>query len=712
MFPLSMPDPAQLPAEEKELVTLVSEYEASRLFVERARLQKPGFALTAENAADVAAICHRLDGIPLAIELAAARVRSLSVEQIASRLQDRFSLLTGGSSTALLRHQTLRATIEWSHGLLTEGERRLMDRLCVFAGGWTLEAAEAICSGDGIKKGEVLDLLTGLVDKSLVIFEHLDARPRYRLLETIREYGGEQLEATGLLVPMRQKHLDYFLNLAEDAELHLTGAQQVEWLQRLESEHDNLRAALHWSQIDKESDLAGLRLVGALWQFWHIRSYWSEGRDYLQAALSLKAASQRTLARAKALNGAGYLARNQADYAAAQTLCEESLSIASELENKSQISISLYNLGVNAFYQGDFVKARSFYEECLAIRRKLGDKQGIAEALLSLGNVATEQGDYLAAEAPYEQSLKMRQELGDKRGIAYSFNSLATVARLQGDYMKARALYEESLAIRRELGDKRGIAESLHNLGIVATEQGDYAQARAFYEESLAIRRQVGDKRGIAYSLSGLGTLAHRQADYARARTRYEEGLAIRRELGDKWGTAHSLGNLAVVAEEQGDFTAARALQEESLVIRREMGDRWGMALSLNNLGHVAFHLGDYAQSRTLYAESLTTRRELGDKQGIAYSLKAMADLAAAQGQIERAARLWAAAEALRETIGHAMATKDKEEYDRQVMEARAACCDEEFKKLWREGQEMTLEQAVEYALQDKQQESTGRPAE
>jgi|SRR5579871_57973 len=298
------------------------------------------------------------------------------------------------------------------------------------------------------------------------------------------------------------------------------------------------------------------------------------------------------------------------------------------------------------------------------------------------------------------------------RARAKALNGAGNLAWRQGDFAAARALYEESLAIYRELGNKSGIAASLGNLGNVAKEQGDYAAARALYEESLAIRRELGDKLGIAISLLNLGNVAKDRGDYAAARALYEESLAIRREIGDKWGIAYSLMNLGNVAYHQGDYAAARALYEESLAIKKELGDKQGIAYSLYNLGIVAGEQGDYAAARTLHEESLAIERELGNKHGIAYSLEGMAELAGGQGQTEPAVRLWAAADALREAIGSPLSPNEKEELDRKVATARASLGEEAFAEAWEQGQAMTIEQAIEYALQEDPQESKERPAE
>ena len=674
---LPAPDPAQLPRNEKEIATIVSEYDAVRLFVERARLHKPDFTLTPQNVVLVASVCCRLDGLPLAIELAAARVPVLSVEEINARLEDRFRLLTGGSRTALPRQQTLRAALDWSYDLLTQQERQLLQRLSVFAGGWTLEAAEQV-TGDREKRKseetssfrlpvsdscipshEVLDLLASLVAKSLVITEEREGKTRYRLLETIRAYGWERLQEAGGEKVWLDRHLEYFLKLAEEAEPNLAGAKQAEWLERLESEHDNLRAAISWRRQESDSAEAGLRLAGAVGRFWSVHGYWSEGRGHLQALLSQEAARQETPARAKALTAAGRLAQSQGDYGAACALYEESLAISRKGGDKPGMAASLGGLGIVASHQGNNAVAKSFYEQCLAIHRELGDLRGISISLNNLGNVAYDQGDFGAAKALYEEGLAIDRELGNKRGAASSLGNLGNVAHSQGDDTVAKSFYEQCLAIYRELGDRWGVAISLHNLGGVAHDQGDYGAATALHEESLAIYREIGDRQGTASALTSLGMVAYQQADYVTARVLYEQGLVINREIGNKSGIASSLGNL----------------------------------------GNVAYSQGDSGAARVLYEKSLTIRREIGDKLNISWVLLEIADISAQQEQMERAVRLWAAAEVLRESIGSSLLPYMRSKHDCALAAARDSLGETAFEKAWEQGRAMSLDQAIAYAL-------------
>ena len=479
----------------------------------------------------MASLCCHLDGIPLAIELAAARVRSLSVEEIDSKLDQRFRLLTGGSRTVLLRHQTLRSLIDWSYDLLNDPERSLLRQLSVFAGGWTLAAGERVCAAEGMENWAFLDQLTSLADKSLVVAEQMDGRSRYRLLETVRQYARDRLVECGGSEAVRRRHRDYFLTLAEEAEPKLKGAEQAMWLQGLEEEHENLRIGLEWSLVEEGSG-SGLRQCGALQQFWVTRGHLSEGRAWCGRVLDKPGAEDRTPERAKVLHVDGGL----------------------------------------AFHLGDFSDARARFEESLAIRRQLGDLTAIAASLNGGGIAAGRQGDFASARAMMEESLAIRRQLGERGGIANSLNNLGNVAHAQGDYPTARVIYEESLAIMRKLGDGSAIAVSLFNLGNVACEQGDYLSARALADESLAISRELQSPSGIANALECLGNVALEQGDLASGRTRYLECLAIGRELEDRLQIAYSLEGLAALVAGLGAPLSAARLWGAMEQLRGEIG--------------------------------------------------------------------------------------------------------------------------------------------
>ncbi|HEY6042577.1 MAG TPA: hypothetical protein VIX58_10625, partial [Anaerolineae bacterium] len=475
-----------------------------------------------QNAAAIAQICSRLDGIPLAIELAAARVKVLPPAQIAARLDDRFRLLTGGSRTALERHQTLSALIEWSYNLLTEPERVLLRRLSVFAGGWRLEAAQAVC-GDGLD-ADALDTLARLADKSLVVVEERGeaTEGRYRLLETIRQYARDKLLESGETPGTRDRHLDFFLHLTEEAEPKLRSAAQLEWLGRLETEHDNLRAALGWALEAGKRD-SSLRLAGAAFWFWNVRGYYSEGQKWLDDALALgerasrrvdptggdDSSSRTELAqRAKALYGAGLLRYMRVtDLGVARSRMEECLRLWRALEDKWWIAIVLKDLGMMSVMEGDILKARAQFEEGVALAREVEDKWAIAVCLTRLG-VALIRVDFPAARPILEEAIAVSRIVGDKSVLWYALLNLSVVFNFQRDYDAAMKLAEETLPAALEIGNQRDILLSRYVIGMGALFQGDEVKAAAFSAEALALAREASYPLGIALAILVLGGVA------------------------------------------------------------------------------------------------------------------------------------------------------------------------------------------------------------
>jgi non-specific serine/threonine protein kinase len=543
-----------------------------QLFIDRAKGAATSFRLTEKSAATIASICTRLDGIPLAIELAAARVRAMSVEEVHQRLDRRFSLLTGGARTSLPRQQTLRSAIDWSHDLLGASEKSLFYRLAVFAGGCTLEAAEEVCAGEGVDRDEILDLLTSLTDKNLLLAEEREDETRYRFLDTLRQYARGRLQESGSSSDWHGRHLRYFVSLVERAEPHLTGPEQVSWLGRLEVEHENVRSALAWGSGREAEQERTLRLAGAFWRFWYMRGNLTEGRGRLTTLLNATADRASDSLRAKVASGAGIIAAQQGDYAAAKQL----------------------------------------YEESLSIRRGLDDRLGIAASLANLANVAAEQSDYQLARALHHESLGIRRERQDRWGIAMSLCNLGLLAMEQGDYLNARAWGDEALAIRRELGDRWATAVSLRNLGLVLLEQGDFEAARALHDEALTISRQLDDKVGIALAINDLAKISCREEDWHAARVAASESLAMFRRLGEQWGTAQALSNLSIAAFGENEISTADALQRESLQLRIVLHDRRGIAEGLEVLACVALRLNYVSRAVRLWAGASNVRESIG----------------------------------------------------------------------------------------------------
>jgi predicted ATPase/DNA-binding SARP family transcriptional activator len=484
---LSLPALASSATAGDEVLAEALRSEAVRLFAERAVYSQPRFTLTAQNAAVVVQLCRRLDGIPLALELAAARVKALSVEQIAARLDDAFRLLTGGSRTALPRQQTLRALIDWSYDLLSEAEQALLLRLSVFAGGWTLEQAEAVCSECGMRN-EVLDLLTSLVDKSLVVYEEGGQQERYRLLETVRQYARERLPEAGDAKGLWHRHMAFFLQWVEAG---LGQLEEVERFDRLETEHDNLRAALAWSLSAEDGAETGLRLATALLPFWLHRGLNREGREWLTRALA-RSGDVPVARRAPALDAAGRAACNQGDYAAARSLHEESLTLLRELGDKREFAFALYRLGFTIFCQGDeYDQAAALWEQSLAIYRELRYRPGIADSLQALGHVARSQGDYAAARSYYEEGLVMYRELENKGQLAHVLHNLGHVDRSEGKHGVAHAHYAESLTLFREQRHESALAYPLEGFAGLAAAEGKPRRAAHLWGSAEALREAL-----------------------------------------------------------------------------------------------------------------------------------------------------------------------------------------------------------------------------
>ena len=485
------------------------ESESVQLLVERIRANAQGFTLDETTAPAVVEICRALDGLPLALELAAARVRVLSVQDIATRLGDRFRFLGEGARPSLPHHQTLRALVDWSYDYLATKERMLLRRLSVFVGGWTLDVAERVCAGDGIEAWEILDLHSHLVDKSLVEINantrRATGKTRYRMLETIREYGLARLRELNERERIEHRHLEVYLELAEEAEPHLRGWEQTNRFHTLTAEHGNLRAALDRVESVGASPETGLRIVGALGRYWMIRGYWTEGRALCARFLGL--VPEPSAARAKALNAAGNLAFHQGDYGQAERYHEEACRLRVDLGDTFGEAMSWNNLGEVARLRGDAETARRHYEKSLAVYREMGSDWGAAVALNNLGELAQSLGHYHEARRSHEQALLHWPRLGDRWGMAFTRANLGFVAAAEGDLEGARRSYEESLTIRRELGDRAGTAVALHALAGVYERIGDRDAAVRHEDESLEIRVALGDRRGVAEGLEAKAIL-------------------------------------------------------------------------------------------------------------------------------------------------------------------------------------------------------------
>lgn len=523
--PLALPDLKSIPPLE-----VLSRLPAVALFVERAQAVKREFALTKENAPTVAAICARLDGLPLAIELAAARIKLLSPYSMLARLESRLNLLTGGARDLPTRQQTLRSTVDWSHGLLNAAEQTLFRRLSVFTGGCTLEGAEAVCDTKGNLGLDILDGMASMVDKSLAQqVEQVDAETRFLMLSTIREYALERLVESDDESATRRAHAAYYLVLAEE------GAEDVvahpEWLDRFETEHDNFRLALDYLIKAGETEW-GLRLGAALFRFWETREHFAEGRDSIARLLALEGTAARPKLRARLSFAAAVLAGEQGDYASARQLFEDSLETCLELNDNRGVAVALNALAVNARDRGDFAAASLLFERCVAIWRDLGDSADIARALSNLANVTKLQGEYARASMLYDECLTMFGKAGDGAGVAWTLNYQGDVAREKTDLLAARSFCEQSLAAFRELRDGWGIASALSDLASLSCDLGNDAEARRLYGESIRMFQELGHKRGVARALECLAASAAARSNAEQSLHLAGAAAALRQRLG------------------------------------------------------------------------------------------------------------------------------------------------------------------------------------
>ncbi|MEO6577799.1 MAG: adenylate/guanylate cyclase domain-containing protein [Candidatus Limnocylindria bacterium] len=519
---LSLPDAVQ--AGGQVPLSELGECDAVRLFVDRARAVQPAFHLSEANADAVAQVCRRLDGIPLAVELAAARVRMLPVQQIAVRLNDRFRLLTGGSRTSLPRHRTLRAAMDWSYDLLGTDEQAVFSRLATFSGSFSLEAAEAVCSGREVTLNEVFDILGRLVDRSLLAIDEDNVEARFRMLETIRDYAQDRLAETDEGADTHARHLEWFSGLVNRARPgFFEGPVQHEWVGRLAADHDNLRAALRWAEDDPDGATAELNLASGMWRFWEIQGFLEEGSAWLERALK-RVGGEASPRRASALTGAGVLAAQRGDLAAATAFHEASLAIRRELGNSSGIAVACNNLASLRVERGDFVRARELYLEAIGQSTAGGDPQGAAYGRLNLADAASREGA-ADADSLYAEAIAALEKQGDEWGIAHATARLARLARGRGDLAGAATRFGEALALNRRLADTRGEAQNLASLGDVTADGGDIAAAETHYRASLLLRSQLGDRGGMASVLERLAGTAEDRPERAAVLIGASQGL-------------------------------------------------------------------------------------------------------------------------------------------------------------------------------------------
>jgi len=648
---LSLPDIKHLPSIEQ-----LSQYEAVRLFIERATLVQPHFSVTKDNAPAIAQICFRLDGIPLAIELAAARANVLAVDQIAKRLDDRFRLLTGGARTALPRQQTLRALIDWSYNLLSEDERLLFRRLAVFVGGWTLEAAEAVCSGEGIESDLVLDLLSQLVNKSLVVMTEENGESRYHPLETIRQYAREKLFELGEGEAMRDRHMQALLKHAEKAEPEIRGANQLFWLDRVEAEYENMRAALEWS---REHNLdACLRLVGALWRFWDLRAYSIEAIEWFEQSLALTQ-DQHSIARARVLSRASVFFRNL----------------------------------------NDPKKARQFAEEAATLSRNLNERSSLAMALSTLGELTLNQPE--TAQKLLDEGLTICEEIGDHWLACIAWLNKGGLANRQNNPDYQKLCIEKGIQEARLSKDNRRISRTLADMAFLLMDQGKYAESRKLFKEGLVLSRQINDPNA-SERLMDIAFVDMYLEDYPQAESLFVEALATFESDDHHFYQGITIMHLAFLAWIKNDTARFIELLQEALKIKQENQENGVIEWITFYLGRVALLNRDLALARDQFSKSLKGYQKLNDKPGCADCLAGFGMLALAEDQLARSAKLFGAYQKLVSSLPSAYPFLVRK-IDEQIAMAKEQLGRESFENALKQGKEMTLEQALAFALEETQ---------
>ncbi len=679
---LTLPDQAQRNLSNNADLDFLLQTECVRLFVERAAAVQQGFRLTSENAQSVFEICERLDGIPLAIELAAARVRVLSVEQIAAYLTSaigaRFALLTQSQRSALPRQQTLLATIDWSYNLLDENERLFFRQAAVFQGGFTLEALQEIldlrfeildcgpsaaCLQIQNLKSKIqnpLDLLTQLIDKSLIIAESEGSQKRYRLLESLREYAWGRLASSAELETLQQQHANFFLRLAEQAATALQSIDQKLWLERLTLEYGNLHAALTWFEKKHQVE-AGLCMGRALEEFWYRRGYFREGQRWLETFLQLGL-----------------------DETKDRALCID-----------VQSALAALNIGLS-----NFVVAQTLFEQNLILSRRIDYIVGVEDALIGLGTVYWELGDYPSATPIIDEALHLCRSTQHLAQVTRAANIRGLIDWSLGNVPAAIDRFCEALALARKAGDLGKVSTFLFNLANMKSKQGDYAESRRLYEESIAISRQLGDEAGIADVLINLGSLAIDQGEFAVAARYLHEAAQINNKLGDHADVAYSLCHLAGIAFYSEQYAEAQQQYQEALALFRTAGNKRMMGRALAGLGHIACRQGNLVMAATLCAEALTLRYTIGHKAGVLFSLEASyVELALAVDQPVVAARLLAATDSLYEEISTTRPPLKTTTFEELCVKVQAQLGAATFANAWGEGQLLSLDQAVTLAL-------------
>jgi predicted ATPase/DNA-binding CsgD family transcriptional regulator/Tfp pilus assembly protein PilF len=689
VLPLALPDLSQ-PAQ-----AFNTSSAAIALFVERAQAVRPSFALTPENMLSVAQICVHLDGLPLAIELAAARIKLLTPQTILTRLQSRLRFLTGGARNLPARQQTLRNTLDWSYDLLNEAEQRFFRRLGVLIGNWTLAAAESVAIREDEEIGEPFDLLASLVDKSLVrSIEDSAGETRFMLLETIREYALDRLAASGEQEAAQRRHAQFYLHLAEEAEPHLHNREQQTWLELLDREAANLWAAMRWAIAHNEATI-GLRLASALTEFLQLRSSLSEGHNWLEELLALSLETQPSELRTRALYGAGLMAYMRNELALARSRLEEGCVLAADVGDRRTQALSAGTLALLELHQGNFANARSHVDEGTRVIAATGDKwcRGILHSIY--GKVESKQCNFDRAQTRYHVSLMLLREVGDLRNQADALVNLAAMMRLQGKLRSAHFLYTKGLALFQEVGDRWSQATCLNGLGDILRLQGYYTEAHARFEACLTLTTQLGNKPERAAALTGLGQLAICQGDMSRAAQHLKESLRLTREIEHTPGIALLLLGLGDLERIKGDGAKAISYYEQCLALTRPMGDKVTMAGALFGLGDVARMQQNQRQACTLLKQSIHLSWEIGDRPGLATAIEVFAWFCRSIGLPERAAQFLGTADALHDGLQIPLSPIYNADHEQTIASLRGEIGEAAFSECWSYGHTMSLKLAL-----------------
>jgi len=678
--------------------------EAIRLFFDRAEATGAKLASTVETRSLVGEICRRLDGLPLAIELAAGRTVSLSVAEIAGQLDDRFAVLGGGRRTAGRRHETLAAALDWSYGLLSPPEAALLMRLSVFAGGAALAAIEEVCSGEPVPAGEVADLLGVLVARSLVAEDNGPEGPRYRLLESVRHYAARRLGDAGGTSGIRLRHARWCVRFAEQAEAALTGAAQQATLQQLRLEAENLRAATDRTVADGWADEA-VRIVGALAIFWRVTGSFGEWRQRVRQILPLLDAVDEPV-RAKGAWSAGFMGIMLGAYGAATPFLENALSLYEHLEDISGRARSVLLLGNCELTEGSRSEALRLHQRSAALASHVGDEWCLTLALLGCGTIRVHDGDLYAACDLLEEAVCRARRSGDRQVLGMGLSLLGHVHREQGDYDRAAAVLAESLAMAAQVSDRWGKSVALFELGWLSIGAGDYGRAGELLSESLAAARQSGSVDVEFDALCGLASVAEVGGDLSKAEALFEQARSVAGAAGDENGEATA--GLGRVASARGDFDRATILLETALGGAEGAALKEPIAAAVYDLATLARHRGQARRAVELHHQALRLRHDLGARPQIAQSLEALAGLAVANGGCARAARLYGVASALRQAHGHARAPLEDSGYEADIAVLRSQLSVEKLEAAWDEGARMSLLEAYSYATKRRRDRPAG----